>query len=104
MSVLNKEDFISSIQARLGEDNSDEALSFLENLTDTYNALDERANSSVKEWEEKYNKLDTDWRNKYKERFNTPVQSSSASTTTSMTNQEELNIPTKFEDLFIERK
>lgn len=66
MAILSKEEFIRIIGERIGEDVSDEALQFIEDMTDTYESL-EVNNSS--EWEEKYNKLDNDWRNKYKERF-----------------------------------
>ena len=35
MAVLSKEDFLSRINERIGEDNSDEAIEFMEDMSDT---------------------------------------------------------------------
>ena len=40
MAVLAKEDFLSRINERIGEDNSDEAIEFMEDMTDTYNDME----------------------------------------------------------------
>ena len=39
MSVLNKEDFLTRIHERIGADTTDEAIAFMEDMTDTYNSL-----------------------------------------------------------------
>ena len=40
MAVLNREDYFKAVNERVGNDTSDEALAFLENMTDTYSALE----------------------------------------------------------------
>lgn len=68
--VLSREDLMSKISDRIGEDNSDEALAFIEDVTDTLNDFESRVSgSSEAEWQQKYDELDASWRNKYKERF-----------------------------------
>ena len=39
MAVLSKEDFLSRINERIAEDNSDEANKFMEDMSDTYNDM-----------------------------------------------------------------
>ena len=70
MAVLNKEEFMKRLQERIGEDTSDEAMTFIEDMTDTFNDMETRSNNdSNAEWEKKYNDLDASWREKYKARF-----------------------------------
>lgn len=70
MAILNKEEFMSRLQQRIGDDTSDEAMTFIEDMTDTFNDMESRSNSdSNAEWEQKYNDLDKEWREKYKARF-----------------------------------
>lgn len=68
MAVLNRDDFISRINARIGEDNSDEALSFIEDMSDTFDDMSNRLSDST-DWKQKYEDNDKEWRNKYRERF-----------------------------------
>lgn len=68
--VLNKEDFMKRLQERIGEDTSDEAMSFIEDMTDTFNDMETRSNNqSDEQWKQKYTELDKSWREKYKARF-----------------------------------
>ena len=71
MAVLSKEDFMSRIQAIAGEDTSDETLSLIEDMTDTYNDLESKTGSPEdgEDWKSKYEELDATWRKKYSERF-----------------------------------
>lgn len=72
MPVLNREEYLQAINERVGNDTSDEALAFIENMTDTYAHLEE-AGSRVSEdgvdWEQKYYDNDRAWREKYQNRF-----------------------------------
>lgn len=87
------EELLTNVKQMIGEDNtSDEALSLIEDLTDSYSA------PSV-DWEQKYKENDAMWRNKYRDRFFSDVP------------QDEDNYPpepdkpvskTKFEELFEE--
>lgn len=74
MAVLDRDKFFERIRERLGEDDSEEALSYLEDMTDTWDDLEARARGEGQEdWEEKYNNLDAEWRKRYRDRFfNTP--------------------------------
>ena len=38
-------------------------------MTDTYNALEGRANGDGIDWEQKYHELDNSWRERYRHRF-----------------------------------
>ena len=65
MSVLNRDEFMNRVNAFVGEDTSDEALSFIGDMSDTFDEL----NKGSSEWKTKYDNLDADWRKRYKERF-----------------------------------
>lgn len=69
MSVLNKDDFINSIHARIGTDNSDESIKFLEDMVDTYEDLEKKSTGDGVDWEKKYRELDETWKARYKHRF-----------------------------------
>lgn len=69
MPVLNRDEFFDRIHKRVGTDNSDEAIKFIEDMSDTYNALEERANGDGTDWEQKYHELDESWKKKYTHRF-----------------------------------
>ena len=69
MAVLNKEEFFEALHTRLGTDTSEEALTFVENMTDTYNDLETKANGDGIDWEQKAKEIDASWRAKYRHRF-----------------------------------
>lgn len=68
MAILTQEQFMESLRARIGDDTSDEALTFIENMSDTYNDLSNQVKESGN-WEQKYRENDTEWRRKYKDAF-----------------------------------
>lgn len=67
MAYLSREELLARVKERIGEDLSDDAISFVEDITDTYDELYGKDAST--EWEEKYNNLDEEWRKRYTERF-----------------------------------
>lgn len=70
MSVLNKEQFFNRINERIGNDTSDDAISFMEDMADTFNALStSNASSEIEEWKRKYEENDAAWKKKYTHRF-----------------------------------
>ena len=69
MARLNRDEFFNRVHERIGTDTSDEAIAFLEDITDTYNDLENRANVQDGEWERKYHELDESWKARYRHRF-----------------------------------
>lgn len=69
MAILNKDDFMKRIKERIGEDTSDEALAFMEDVTDTFNDLESKSKGDGTDWKSKYEANDKMWREKYKSRF-----------------------------------
>ena len=69
MSVLNREEFLTRLSERFSEDSSDEAIAFIEDMTDTYNDLEQRANGDGIDWEQRYHELDDSWKKRYTKRF-----------------------------------
>lgn len=66
MAVISKEDLLKRISERIGEDNSDEVLSLLEDVSDTITYFEKR---DSEDWKTKYEENDAEWRKKYRERF-----------------------------------
>ena len=66
--IRTKDEILSLIKERVGDDASDEVISFIEDVTDTLNDFESRTGDNT-EWERKYNELDASWRKKYKDRF-----------------------------------
>lgn len=66
MAIKTKEELLAGMKNIMGDNVTDEALSMLDDISDTYDNL------SVKngvDWEKKYRENDTEWRKKYRERF-----------------------------------
>ena len=66
MAKRTKEELLDNLKSVLGENTSDEALSLIEDLTDSL------ATTEV-DWEKKYNENDAMWRQKYRDRFYSDV-------------------------------
>lgn len=69
MAVLSRDDFFAKLHERLGDDTTDEGISFLEDMTDTYNDLETRSNGDGINWEQRYHDLDESWKKRYRHRF-----------------------------------
>lgn len=67
MAVLSKEDLLTKINGQLGNDTSDEALSLIEDISDTLDSLG--SGGSGENWKQKYEENDAAWRQKYRDRF-----------------------------------
>ena len=111
MSVLNKDDFMSRIKAKVGDDTSDEAMSFIEDMSDTFNDLESRTVDNSGEWEEKYNtlaqekdNLDKEWREKYKARFFDGIENGKEAIDDQKEDVKEDGEEVTFDDLFEERE
>lgn len=69
MAVRSREEILNSIRERVGEQNDDETIAFIEDVTDTFTDLETRANGDGVNWKEKYEENDASWRKKYTDRF-----------------------------------
>lgn len=67
MAVLTSEELIEKVKARIGEDTSDEAIGFLEDVSDT---LADYNDKLKEDWKTKYEENDKEWRKRYTDRFN----------------------------------
>ena len=68
MAVRTRDELMEMVRNRIGEDNSDEALAMLEDMTDSLNDYEARINEAG-DWKTKYNENDAAWRQRYRERF-----------------------------------
>lgn len=66
MAIISKDELMNRLNTFLGEDTTDETLSFIEDVTDT---IEDYESKSGTDWEKRYNDLDNEWRKKYRERF-----------------------------------
>ena len=64
MAIVERDELIRRISEKVGND--DEALSIIEDLTDT---IDSYKVDDGSDWKRKYEENDEAWRNRYKERF-----------------------------------
>lgn len=69
MAVRTKEELMDSIRARIGDDQSDEAIALVEDVSDTFDDMQSKANGGGEDWKKKYEDNDNAWRQRYKERF-----------------------------------
>lgn len=106
MAVLKRDEFFNRLSGRLAGDTTDEGIAFLEDMTDTYNDLETRANANGDDWERKYKELDESWKKRYQSRFfSGGVTSSPAAETEGFDEEEEDKGETiTVEDLFEEGK
>lgn len=91
MAVSTKENLVARLTASFGENLSDDNISLLEDLSDTFDSF-----SDTEDWKTKYEENDASWRKRYKERFEGKEDDSPESEP----EIEHYKSPTKFEDLF----
>ena len=58
MAVLNRDDFMKAIKSVVGENPTDELVTFVENMTDTYADLETKTKDTTVQNEKTYYKLD----------------------------------------------
>lgn len=66
--VRSKEELLESIREQLGDDTSDNAISIIEDISDTLSDYETKVSDKT-DWEQKYNENDAMWRKKYTDRF-----------------------------------
>lgn len=99
MSVKTFDELMNMIKDKVGDATDDETLQFIEDVSDTLNDAESRANDST-DWKTKYETNDKEWREKYKARFfSGSVQEEDKSPEDE---EEEPESPKTFDDLFKE--
>ena len=68
MAVIKKDDLISRLTAFIGEEQNDDAISLMEDVSDTLGDYESKINDTT-DWKQKYEENDKAWRNKYVTRF-----------------------------------
>ena len=99
MAKRSKEELLASINTLLGENISDEALTFIEDLSDSV-----EVESDSEGWKAKYDQLDADWRKRYKDRFMGVSTTPEDVKTEQEENVEEDGEKRSYEELFEERE
>ena len=66
MAAYTREEFLEALRKRVGEDTSDEAIAFVQSMTETYDAM---AENNGEDWKRKYEENDAQWRQKYRDTF-----------------------------------
>ena len=66
MAVKTKDELMSSLNTLLGENDSDEALSFIQDMSDT---LGDSNVKRIEELEQQVKDVDANWRKRYRETF-----------------------------------
>ena len=64
--ILKKEEVLKKVSDILGDRNDDEAIGFIEDLSDTLEDYDKKLGE---DWKTKFEENDKAWREKYKARF-----------------------------------
>lgn len=101
MAVKTRDEIMEAIRKRIGEDTSDEAISLLEDVTDTFADYETKVADKT-DWKTKYDEVDASWRKKYMDRF-------SGKTGEEIKEEQEEQIkddsePRTFDELFTERE
>lgn len=71
MAVRTRNEVMELINARIGDDTSDEAIAIIEDVMDTLDDYEARIADST-DWKARYEQNDKEWREKYKARFFEP--------------------------------
>lgn len=66
MAVRTRDEILAAIRSRLGDDTSDDALTIIEDIDDTFKDYENRTGE---DWKSKYDELDAQWRKRYRDRF-----------------------------------
>lgn len=95
--IKSKDEILNTLKEKFKDDDSDDTLSFIEDISDTYDDLSEQVSKSG-EWQKKYEQNDKEWREKYKERFfSKPIEEPELE----IEPESEPKKPRTYEDLFV---
>lgn len=97
MAVKTREEILTAVRSRVGEQSDDDTIAFLEDISDTLSDLETKANGDGTDWKSKYEENDAEWRKRYTERFYT---SEPKPEDKPEDKPEEVQKPKSFEELF----
>lgn len=66
---MTLEEFIRIIHDFIGDDTSERALKFVDDVTNAFNSAVSTTSSDNEDWHKKYDELNESWRKKYMHRF-----------------------------------
>ena len=72
--VKTRDELLSSIRTAFGDNTDDAALSVIEDITDTFSDLENKAKGDGKDWKAEAERIDKEWRQKYHDRFFNPPE------------------------------
>lgn len=101
MAILTKEQILDKLRARIGEDTSDEAIQFIEDVTDTFGDFETKV-ADTTDWKSKYEQNDAEWRKKYRDRFFNSVETGDDPKPSPEATEEEENKKLTYDNLFKE--
>lgn len=99
MAVRTQEELLNSIKGLLTDDTSDDAISLLEDVTDTLGSFSE-SNKDNEDWKKKYEDNDKEWRKKYRDRFFNTGSVDEPKQVLDPDPEPDKPVLTKFDDLF----
>ena len=66
---MKLEEFIEIVHDFIGDDTSERALTFVDDVTNAFNSAVSSTSSDNEDWHKKYDELNESWRKKYMHRF-----------------------------------
>lgn len=69
MAVRSMQEIIETARSIIGDNTSDDALSFMDDLSDTISDFDSKTKENT-DWHQRYDENDAKWRKRYADRFN----------------------------------
>ena len=69
MAILQKDQIFESVRTIIGDRSDPDAVKFLEDMTDTFNALEKGNKGDGVDWEKKFKENDRAWAERYRNRF-----------------------------------
>lgn len=99
MAVVNKDTIMERLRENFNDNDSDDVLGLLEDVTDTLNDYQSRLEENG-DWKERYEQNDREWRQKYKDRFFNNEPEPDPEPEPEPDKDPEQATPTTFEELF----
>lgn len=69
MAILSRDELLARLKRYLAEEPTQDDITLLEDIDDTYRDFEERRKADGTDWQAEYEKLDREWRDKYRARF-----------------------------------